>query len=95
MNLNIPINTKQLQHITVEEVRNELRKIEEVVFGELITPQNIGKLKAWIQSRINIPYDINIQVEFMNNKIKLYGLDDDAKAVLDPNCKIKYISKKR
>lgn len=95
MQTNIPINTRQPQQITVEEVRTELRKIEEVVFGDLITPQTIGKLKAWIESRINIPYGINIQVEFFNNQIKLYGLDSDAKAVLDPNCKIKYISKKR
>jgi hypothetical protein len=93
--LNIPINTKPPQKISVAEVRMELRKIEEVMFGEVITPQSIGKLKAWIESRINIPYNIKIEVQVIHNQIKLYGLDDDAKAVLDPNCKIEYISKTR
>ena len=31
--------------------------------------------------------------EFKNNNVKLFGYDDDSKAVLDPNCNIHHISK--
>lgn len=95
MNLNIPIPTKQPQKITVEEVRLELRKIEEVMFGELVTDKTMIKLNTWLDVRINKPYDLKIKAELVNNNVKLFGYDLDSKAVLDPNCKIKFISKTR
>lgn len=95
MNLNIPIHTKQPQKITVEEVRLELRKIEEVMFGELVTYKTMIKLNTWLDVRINKPYDLKIKAELVNNNVKLFGYDLDSKAVLDPNCKIKFISKTR
>lgn len=95
MNLNIPIHTKQPQKITVEEVRLELRKIEEVMFGELVTDKTMIKLNTWLDVRINKPYDLKIKAELVNNNVKLFGYDLDSKAVLDPNCKIKFISKTR
>ena len=95
MNLNIPIPTKQPQKITVEEVRLELRKIEEVMFGDLITQDSMNELNRIIEEKINKPYDLKIKAELVNNNVKLFGYDLDSKAVLDPNCKIKFISKTR
>lgn len=95
MNLNIPIPTKQPQKITVEEVRLELRKIEEVMFGDLIVQDSMNELNRIIEEKINKPYDLKIKAELVNNNVKLFGYDLDSKAVLDPNCKIKFISKTR
>ena len=95
MNLNIPIPTKQPQKITVEEVRLELRKIEEVMFGDLIVQDSLNELNRIIEEKINKPYDLKIKAELVNNNVKLFGYDLDSKAVLDPNCKIKFISKTR
>lgn len=95
MNLNIPIPTKQPQKITVEEVRLELRKIEEVMFGDLIIQDSMNELNRIIEEKINKPFDLKIKAELINNNVKLFGYDLDSKAVLDPNCKIKVISKTR
>ena len=95
MNLNIPIPTKQPQKITVEEVRLELRKIEEVMFGDLIVQDSLNELNRIIEEKINKPYDLKIKAELVNNNVKLFGYNLDSKAVLDPNCKIKVISKTR
>ena len=95
MNLNIPIPTKQPQKITVEEVRLELRKIEEVMFGDLIVQDSLNELNRIIEEKINKPFDLKIKAELINNNVKLFGYDLDSKAVLDPNCKIKVISKTR
>jgi len=95
MNINIPVHTKQSQKISVEEVRIELRKIDEIMFGELITTQTITKLNIWLNARINIPYGLSIRAEFINNNVKLYGYTDESKEVLDPNYQKEFISKTR
>lgn len=95
MQINIPIKTKQPEQISVQEVRTELRKIDEVMFSELVTPQTITKLNTWLEARINQPYGLMITAEWINGNVKLYGGTSESKEVLDPNFKKEFITKKR
>lgn len=95
MQIIIPIQTAPLEKITIEEVRDKLLEIQDSFFGDLITQDSLNELNRIIEEKINKPYDLKIKAELVNNNIKLFGYDLDSKAVLDPNCKIKFISKTR
>ena len=95
MQIIIPIQTAPLEKITIEEVRDKLLEIQDSFFGDLIVQDSLNELNRIIEEKINKPYDLKIKAELVNNNVKLFGYDLDSKAVLDPNCKIKFISKKR
>lgn len=91
----IPIKTRQLENISVDEVRLELRKIEEIMFGNLLNEDTLTQLNMWLEAKINIPFNLKIIAEISNNNLKLYGYTDESKEILDPNFKKQFISKKR
>lgn len=95
MQISIPIQTAPLEKITIEEVRDKLLEIQDSFFGDLITQDSLNELNRIIEEKINKPFDLKIKAELVNNNVKLFGYDLDSKAVLDPNCKIKFISKTR
>lgn len=95
MQISIPIQTAPLEKITIEEVRDKLLEIQDSFFGDLIVQDSLNELNRIIEEKINKPYDLKIKAELVNNNVKLFGYDLDSKAVLDPNCKIKFISKTR
>lgn len=95
MQIIIPIQTAPLEKITIEEVRDKLLEIQDSFFGDLITQDSLNELNRIIEEKINKPYDLKIKAELVNNNVKLFGYNLDSKAVLDPNCKIKFISKTR
>ena len=95
MQITIPIQTAPLEKITIEEVRDKLLEIQDSFFGDLIVQDSLNELNRIIEEKINKPYDLKIKAELVNNNVKLFGYDLDSKAVLDPNCKIKFISKTR
>lgn len=95
MQIIIPIQTAPLEKITIDEVRDKLLEIQDSFFGDLITQDSLNELNRIIEEKINKPYDLKIKAELVNNNVKLFGYDLDSKAVLDPNCKIKFISKTR
>ena len=96
MQISIPIQTAPLEKITIDEVRDKLLEIQDSFFGDLITQDSLNELNRIIEEKINKPYDLKIKAELVNNNnVKLFGYDLDSKAVLDPNCKIKFISKTR
>lgn len=83
------------EKISADEVRVEIRKIEEQYYGIPVTVETLDRLNGELNNYINKPYGLNIRAEFINNNVKLYGYDDDSKIVLDPNCGIHQISKTR
>jgi hypothetical protein len=93
--ISIPIQTAPLEKITIEEVRDKLLEIQDSFFGDLIVQDSLNELNRIIEEKINKPFDLKIKAELINNNVKLFGYDLDSKAVLDPNCKIKFISKTR
>lgn len=95
MQISIPIQTAPLEKITIDEVRDKLLEIQDSFFGDLIVQDSLNELNRIIEEKINKPYDLKIKAELVNNNVKLFGYDLDSKAVLDPNCKIKFISKTR
>ena len=95
MLINVSIPTRKPQKISFDEVRTELRKIEEEMFGKLLDQASLNNLNLMLDSRINKPYGLKIRAEFINNNVKLYGYTDESKEVLDPNYKKDYISKTR
>ena len=95
MQISIPIQTAPLEKITIEEVRDKLLEIQDSFFGDLIVQDSLNELNRIIEEKINKPFDLKIKAELINNNVKLFGYDLDSKAVLDPNCKIKFISKTR
>lgn len=95
MQIIIPIQTAPLEKITIDEVRDKLLEIQDSFFGDLITQDSLNELNRIIEEKINKPYDLKIKAELVNNNVKLFGYNLDSKAVLDPNCKIKFISKTR
>lgn len=95
MILNIPIQTRKPEKITVEEVRLELRKIEDHLFGELVTPNSLINLNVMLNNFINIPYNLQIVAELVGNNVKLFGYNRESKEILDPNFKKDFIEKKR
>lgn len=95
MQISIPIQTAPLEKITIDEVRDKLLEIQDSFFGDLITQDSLNELNRIIEEKINKPFDLKIKAELVNNNVKLFGYDLDSKAVLDPNCKIKFISKTR
>ena len=95
MQIIIPIQTAPLEKITIEEVRDKLLEIQDSFFGDLIVQDSLNELNSIIEEKINKPYDLKIKAELVNNNVKLFGYNLDSKAVLDPNCKIKFISKTR
>lgn len=95
MQIIIPIQTAPLEKITIEEVRDKLLEIQDSFFGDLIVQDSLNELNRIIEEKINKPYDLKIKAELVNNNVKLFGYNLDSKAVLDPNCKIKFISKTR
>lgn len=95
MQISIPIQTAPLEKITIEEVRDKLLEIQDSFFGDLITQDSLNELNRIIEEKINKPFDLKIKAELVNNNVKLFGYDLDSKAILDPNCKIKFISKTR
>lgn len=95
MQITIPIQTAPLEKITIDEVRDKLLEIQDSFFGDLIVQDSLNELNRIIEEKINKPYDLKIKAELVNNNVKLFGYDLDSKAVLDPNCKIKFISKTR
>ena len=95
MQIIVPIQTAPLEKITIEEVRDKLLEIQDSFFGDLIVQDSLNELNRIIEEKINKPFDLKIKAELINNNVKLFGYDLDSKAVLDPNCKIKVISKTR
>ena len=95
MQIIIPIQTAPLEKITIDEVRDKLLEIQDSFFGDLIVQDSLNELNRIIEEKINKPYDLKIKAELINNNVKLFGYNLDSKAVLDPNCKIKFISKTR
>ena len=95
MQIIIPIQTAPLEKITIDEVRDKLLEIQDSFFGDLITQDSLNELNRIIEEKINKPYDLKIKAELVDNNVKLFGYNLDSKVVLDPNCKIKFISKKR
>lgn len=95
MQIIIPIQTAPLEKITIDEVRDKLLEIQDSFFGDLIVQDSLNELNRIIEEKINKPFDLKIKAELVNNNVKLFGYDLDSKAVLDPNCKIKFISKTR
>lgn len=95
MQIIIPIQTAPLEKITIDEVRDKLLEIQDSFFGDLIVQDSLNELNRIIEEKINKPYDLKIKAELVNNNVKLFGYNLDSKAVLDPNCKIKFISKTR
>lgn len=95
MQISIPIQTAPLEKITIDEVRDKLLEIQDSFFGDLIVQDSLNELNRIIEEKINKPFDLKIKAELVNNNVKLFGYDLDSKAVLDPNCKIKFISKTR
>ncbi len=95
MQIIIPIQTAPLEKITIEEVRDKLLEIQDSFFGDLIVQDSLNELNRIIEEKINKPYDLKIKAELVNNNVKLFGYNLDSKTVLDPNCKIKFISKTR
>ncbi len=95
MQIIIPIQTAPLEKITIEEVRDKLLEIQDSFFGDLIVQDSLNELNSIIEEKINKPYDLKIKAELVNNNVKLFGYNLDSKTVLDPNCKIKFISKTR
>ena len=95
MQIIVPIQTAPLEKITIDEVRDKLLEIQDSFFGVLIVQDSLNELNRIIEEKINKPYDLKIKAELVNNNVKLFGYDLDSKAVLDPNCKIKFISKTR
>lgn len=93
--INIVSNTKKFNQISVEEVRLELRKIEEILFSDILDADSFDRLNRMLVSNINIPFGLDIRAEILNNQLKLYGYTDESKEVLDPNFKKEFISKKR
>jgi ABC-type proline/glycine betaine transport system substrate-binding protein len=93
--ISIPIQTAPLEKITIEEVRDKLLEIQDSFFGDLIVQDSMNELNRIIEEKINKPYDLKIKAELVNNNVKLFGYDLDSKAILDPNCNIKFISKTR
>jgi hypothetical protein len=90
-----PIKGAKREKIPAEEIRIEIRKIEEKFYGVPATIEMLDRLNGELNNYINKPYGLNIRAEFFNNNVKLYGYDDDSKVVLDPNCNIHQISKTR
>ena len=95
MQIIFPIQTTPLEKITIEEVRDKLLEIQDSFFSDLIVQDSMNELNRIIEEKINKPYDLKIKAELVHNNVKLFGYDLDSKAVLDPNCKIKFISKTR
>ena len=95
MQIIIPIQTAPLEKITIDEVRDKLLEIQDSFFGDLIVQDSLNELNRIIEEKINKPYDLKIKAELVNINVKLFGYNLDSKAVLDPNCKIKFISKTR
>ena len=95
MQIIVPIQTAPLEKITIDEVRDKLLEIQDSFFGDLIVQDSLNELNRIIEEKINKPYDLKIKAELVNNNVKLFGYNLDSKAVLDPNCKIKFISKTR
>lgn len=95
MKLIFPIYGPKKENIPISEVRLELRKIEEYFFCKILTKSTLTDLNNRLNTFINRPYNLMIKAKIVNNEIKLYGLNNDSKAVLDSNCTIKHISKKR
>jgi hypothetical protein len=90
-----PIQGAKRENIPSEEVRMEIRKIEEKYCGLSATIENLSRLNGELDNFVNKPYGLKIKAEIINNNVKLYGYDDDSKVVLDPNCNIHHISKTR
>ncbi len=90
-----PIKGAKREKIPAEEIRIEIRKIEEKYYGITATTETLVGINAELDICINKPYGLNIRAEFINNNVKLFGYDDDSKVVLDPNCNIQQISKTR
>ena len=95
MIINFPINGLKKEKIPIEEIRMEIRKIEEYFYGTLANLQSVKNLNNILSNNVNKPYGLIIKAELIGKNIKLFGYNDDSKAVLDPNCNIKYISKMR
>lgn len=83
------------ENIPADEIRLEIRKIEEKYYGIPVTSETLARLNGELHNYVNKPFGLNIVAEITNNNVKLYGYDDDSKVVLDPNCNIKNISKTR
>ena len=83
------------ENIPADEIRLEIRKIEEKYYGIPVTGETLSRLNGDLNNYVNKPYGLQIIAEINNNNVKLYGYNDDSKAVLDPNCNIHHISKTR
>lgn len=83
------------EKISADEIRLEIRRIEEQYYGIPVTGETLERLNGDLNNYVNKPYGLNIRAEIFNNNVKLYGYDDDSKVVLDPNCNIHQISKTR
>jgi hypothetical protein len=93
--LKFQISGVKKNKISTEEVRIEIRKIEESLYGESMDYIKMIKLNDILNHKINIPFNLMIKAELISGSIKLVGYTDDSKAVLDPNCGINHISKIR
>lgn len=93
--ISFTFNTPPEKRITTEEVRDVIREISNHFYGEILTSQNINHLNCLLDEKVNKKFGLNIKANISPNhrsQIYLEGYDADSKAVLDPNCKIKYIS---
>jgi hypothetical protein len=95
MQINIPIQTRKPEKITVDEVRLELRKIEEEFFGNLARGNMMYALNDALNQRINIPYGLNIKAELIGINVKLFGYTKESKEVLDLDFEKDFIEKVR
>lgn len=93
--IQVTLNGPKPEKIPISEVRIEIRKIEEQFYGRVATQSELTNLNRSLDQYVNKPYNLIIKAELINNNVKLYGYNDDSKAVLDPNCGIEYISKTR
>lgn len=83
------------EKIPISEVRTEIRKIEEIFYGDAINDTELIHLNRLLDQRINLPFNLSITASLIGNVVRLYGNTTDSKAVLDTNCSIEYISKTR
>jgi len=95
MLINFPIYGAKREKIPISEIRLEIRKIEERFYGNIVTTMCLSSINAVLNQLINIPYGLIIKAKLIGNNVKLIGYNMDSKYVLDPNCGITHISKKR
>lgn len=94
LHLPFTINLKQPRDITTEEVRGVIREISDRFYGEVLDEYSLNDLNYNLDLYVNRPYNLNIKAEltpYSRSPVTLFGYDDDSKAVLDQNCKVKSI----